>query len=32
MEINKHLQQKYAEGIQKHAKVKLKKGFQRLLS
>jgi len=28
MEINKHLQQKYTERIQKHAKVKLKKGFQ----
>ena len=32
MEINKHLQQEYTERIQKHAKVKLKKGFQRLLT
>ena len=32
MEMNKHLQQKYTERVQKHAKVKLKKGFQRPLS
>lgn len=32
MTINKHLQQKYVERIQKHPKVKLKKGYQRRIS
>jgi len=32
VEINKHLQKKYAEHIQKHSEVKLKKGYQRLIS
>jgi len=32
MEMNKHLQQKYVERIKEHAKVKLKKGYQKLLS